>query len=504
PLYKRELEEGRLTRQKAAELFGLLVVKFSEREPARGTLALLQAESTVGQRITLGGVTSGGKDATNELTYLLLEVIRQVKTVEPPVFVRCHVGTPAELWMKAMEVVRDRGDGCPAFVNDRAVLLNFAHKGIPLEATQDYALSGCVHPRVPYYSAGGAIDCNLGVAKILEVTLNNGIDPRTGEKLGLTTGDPRDFSSFDELYQAYKRQFDFFADYVGRYTRLLWPVHNMYYSAPWFSTFLGDCLEKGLDYLRGGCRYPQLYQIFADQGYQNTADSLAAIKKLVFEDKKIMMDELLQALEANFEGERNTEIRQMLLAAPKYGNDDDYVDDIFSDLSLYGQRRLGQEKTFLGVNARVTRPGLTGHVFLGKTTGALPDGRKAWEPLADAALSPMVGVDVKGPTAVLKSASKANHTEVCTSTVFNIKFSPQVMQTREGRQKVIDLVKTYFDRGGYFLQFNVMGTEVLRKAKLHREQYRDLMIRVAGYSAYFVDLSPALQDEIIARTEHTL
>jgi formate C-acetyltransferase len=504
PLYKKDLEEGRLTRQEAAELLGLLWVKIAERQPARGVVQRKRSHTNTGQRIVIGGVTSDGTDATNELTYLLLEVARQVKIVEPPLFLRCHVGTPAELWMKAMEVLRDRRDGVPAFLSDRSVLLNFTTKGIPLQAARDWAVSGCVHPAPVYYAAADAVATFFSTVKILELTLNNGVDPRSGKQLGIATGDPRDFSSFDQLYEAYKRQFSFFADFIGKYLRMYRPVRNMYYSFPFMSALLGDCIEKGLDYTRGGCRYPQLYGAFCDRGHQNLADSLAAIKKLVFEEKKLTMDRLLEALEANFEGNGNKDIQRMLLAAPKYGNDDDYVDDIFNDLSLWMQYRLAEEKTALGVNSRVKRGGAINHIYFGKMTGATPDGRKAWEPYADGTLSPMRGADVKGPTAVINSATKVNHTEVAVSDLLNMKFTPSVMQSREGLQKLISLVKTYFDRGGFHVQFNVQGTEVLRKAKEHPEQYRDLLVRVAGYSAYFVELAPEVQDEIITRVEHTL
>jgi pyruvate formate-lyase/glycerol dehydratase family glycyl radical enzyme len=504
PFYERDIETGRLTRQEAAELLGFLWVKFAEREASRGKVDREKAEANVGQLITIGGVNGDGKDASNELTYLLLEVARQLRTVQPPLYLRCHVGTPAELWMKAMEVLRDRGDGVPGFVSDRAVLLNLSAWGIPIQEARDYIVQGCVHPRVSKYSVHGATDAIICVAKILELTLNNGVEPRTGKLLGLATGDPRDFSSFNQLYEAYKRQCDFFFDLFAKYMRMYWQVRNSYFSAPFFSAFLGDCIEKGLDLTRGGCRYPQLWASFYERGDQNVADSLAAMKKVVFEDKKLTMDQVLEALEANFEGNGNKDIQRMLLAAPKYGNDDDYVDDIFNDLSLWTQYRLTKHKTIYGENSRIQRGGATHHVYFGKTIGATPDGRKAWEPLADGNLSPVRGMDSKGPTAVINSASKVNHTEIACSCLFNMKFFPSTMRTREGRQRLIDLIKTFQDRGGYYIQFNVQGTETLRRAKENPEQYRDLLVRVAGYSAYFVDLSPSMQDEILARTEHAL
>jgi pyruvate-formate lyase len=216
------------------------------------------------------------------------------------------------------------------------------------------------------------------------------------------------------------------------------------------------------------------------------------------------MDRLLKALKTNFEGDGNEEIRRMCLAAPKYGNDDDYVDEIFNEFDLWSQRRIVEEKHVLGHRMRSGRGGATTHAYLGKTVGALPDGRKAWEALADGSLSPMRGVDVKGPTAVINSASKVNHTEQASYSLFNMKLTPGILKSRDGVRKFISLIKTYFDRGGYHVQFNLMGQEALCEAQKHPEQHRDLLVRVAGYSAYFVELSREVQDDIIGRREHTL
>lgn len=500
PFYKRDLEEGQLTRQEAAELLGLLWVKFAEIDHVRGKIQREMSEANQGQNVTIGGVTSDGKDATNELTYLLLEVTRQLKTAQPSLYLRCHKGTPEELWMKTAEVNRDRGDGMPAFLSDQPVVLNLvANKGVPIQVARDWVAIGCVSPLISHASKNKGTT-QINAAKMFELTLNNGVDPRIGKQLGVATGDPRDFHSFDELYDAFKKQFDFFVDLFTKNWRLFDVVQDGYYSLPFASALLDDCISKGMDCTRGGIAIPRW--VMTDKGHQNIADSLAAIKKLVFEEKKISMAELLDALAVNFKGKE--ELRQMLLAAPKYGNDDDYVDEIFNDLSLWGQRRLGEEKREGVVKLSPDRGGATLHTYFGKMVGALPDGRKAWEPLADGGVSPMRGVDVKGPTAVINSASKVNHMEVAHSALFNMKISPSILQSREGLQKLIALIKTYFDRGGFHLQFNLMGQETLLAAKKHPEQYRDLLVRVAGFSAYFVDLSPQLQDEIIARSEHTL
>ncbi|MBI2958171.1 MAG: hypothetical protein HYY32_04935 [Chloroflexi bacterium] len=503
PVYEQDLKDGRMTRQEAAELLGCLWVKFTEREHIKGTGVREQAMSSQFQDVTIGGVDENGEDATNELTYLLLEVARQLKTAQPPLYLRCHKGTPQELWMKAAEVNLERGDGVPAFLNDQAVLLNLVGCGIPLRTARDWVANCCVLPLIGH--AVGVDDFEvMNLCKVLEVTLNNGVDPRTGKRIGLATGDASDFQSFDQLYGALKKQFEYFLALVVQKDHLLKGVRRRNYDLPFASALYDDCIEKGLSLWQGGARYPQLAWGLQWRGDQNVADSLVAIKKLVFEDKRISMDRLLGAIKANFEGDGNEDIRRMCLAAPKYGNDDDYVDGIFDDLSLWAQRRVHQEQSIHGFPVRTAKGGATQHYAQGKVVGALPDGRKAGEPLADGALSPMRGADVKGPTAVICSASKVNHTELNASALFNLKINPAGLKTPENTQKFIGLIKTYFDRGGYHIQFNLIPREELLDAREHPERHRDLLVRVAGYSAYFVELVPEVQDEIIARTEHSL
>ena len=501
PFYKKDIEAGRITRQEAAEILGCVWVKFAEMDNVRGNVQKQASQANQTQDVTIGGVDKDGKDVTNELTYLLLEVTRQLKTHQPPVYLRIHPGTPPELWLKAVEVNRDRGDGMPAFLNDQAVLFNLVGKGIPIHEARDWAASACVKPEVNHASAAG-LSYILSLAKVLEITLHNGVDPQTGKQLGPETGDPDSFSAFEELYEAFKKQVEFFVDKLARSHSLVWQVYTRNYSNPFSSALTDDCIKKGTGYMTGGVRYPEIYFGVRDRGLQDVTDSMAALKRVVFDEKKASMAEVLAALKSNFEGQEK--IQQMLLAAPKYGNDDDYVDDIFNDISLWVQRRIHQEKHVMGPNMTTNRSGATFHFYFGKTIGALPNGRRAWEPLADGSLSPVQGMDLNGPTAVVNSASKINHTEVCRATLFNMKFPRNIIQTREGINKLLSLIKTYFDRGGYHIQFNLQSQDELLKAKKNPEKHRDLLVRVAGYSAYFVDLSPEVQDEIIRRTEHTL
>jgi pyruvate formate-lyase/glycerol dehydratase family glycyl radical enzyme len=500
PFYKKDIDEGRLTRQEAAELIACLRVKFSQLDNVRGKIFGQTSQTNLSQNVVIGGVRRDGTDASNELTYLFLEVARQVRTPQPPLNLRIHPGTPMELWMKAVEVNVDRGDGVPVFLNDGPLILNFVGRGMPLQEARDWASAGCVHP--VHYAFYCDKQIYISIAKIFEVTLYNGFDPGIQKQIGPKTGDPREFSSYEELYDAFKKQVDYFATLLAEDYRLFWQVRNEHYSLPFVSSLTLDCIEKGKGITEGGVRYPQFYAGFRDRGHQDVADSLASIKKLVFEERKITMAELLEALAANFE--KKEELRLMLRAAPKYGNDDDYVDDIHNDLSLWTQYRLSREKHPMGTDMQLGRGGASWHVFFGKGVGALPNGRKAGTPLADGSLSPAQGVDVKGPTAVINSATKVNHTELSYYSLFNLKFSKAAVQTQKGMRTLISLIKTYFERGGYMIQFNLMGQETLIAARNNPEKYRDLLVRVAGYSAYFVDLSPDLQDEIISRTEHAL
>ncbi|MFC2004446.1 glycyl radical protein [Chloroflexota bacterium] len=500
PFYEKDIKEGKMTRQEAAELLGCLWVKFDGMISVKASHDKENVPTTQLQDITICGVTSDGKDASNELSYMLLEVLAQMKTPQPSIYLRYHHQINPEIWMKAAEVNVRNGAGNPAFVNDGVGVLSFTRHGVPLRDAREWSVRGCAAGGIGHLTTGGHGVGYMNVAKVFELVLNNGCDPASGKQLGLATGDPRTFTSIEQVVAAFKQQFGYILSEQAKAFRLGWYVRSANYSLPFQSAFLGDCIIKGMDAYKGGVRYPQLLSTCNNRGGQNVADSLAAIKKLVFEEKKISMDELLQAISANFEGKED--VRRMLLSAPKYGNDDDYVDDIFNDLSLWLQDRVGKEKNQFGTKLLAQGTGAVIHVIFGKRVGALPDGRKAGEPIADGYLSPGQGRDTKGPTAVINSASKVNHMENSKSALMNMKFDRKTLDSREKLQKFLSLIKTFFDRGGFHIQFNISDRETLLEAKRHPEQYRNLMVRVAGFSAYFVDLAPELQDEIISRTEY--
>jgi pyruvate formate-lyase/glycerol dehydratase family glycyl radical enzyme len=504
PYYKKDIEEGRITRQEASELLALLWVKLNEMQMVSGSYFEKEAAGSLLQQVTLGGTTIDGKDATNELSYMTLEVARQVQMPQPGIYVRWHNGIDYDFMVKAIEVNRETRGGIPAFLNDRIAIRNFLATGYSYEDAVEWSAAGCLSYVVSHCNLASKIAAYIIVPKVLEITLNNGFDTRSGTQAGPRTGDVTKFTSIEQLYDAFWTQYEYFVD---RATKDYWVGYSCkvaHVGTPVTSLIIEDCLERGLDVYEGGERYPEMGVNFGQRGCVDVADALAAIKKLVFDDRKITMERLMAALKADWEGYED--VRQMCLQAPKYGNDDDYVDDIFNYVSYKcNEIILDKPDPCTGRPWRVSRPALTGHYPAGAVTGALPNGRKATTPLYDAGLSPMVGADVNGPTSLIKSATKSDQVPpYMDSMVLNMKVSPSVLQSRPSIDKMLSLLKTFFDRGGWHVQFNITSRADLLEAKKNPEQWKHLIVRVAGYSAYFVDLPPAVQDEIIARTEHSL
>ena len=513
PFYEKDINEGRMTRQEAAELLGCVFVKWASLEPfLYGGVMGKRTHQDVAManyivNVTLGGVTRGGRDAANELSCLVLQVAKQVRTHQPHISIRWHRAMAPEFLDKAIECNRDHGGGVPAWFNDRVAIEYLIDRGVSYGDARDWAMAGCVNTAYPksysWRNAGpGAAFINH--AKLLEITLNNGMEPLTGVRMGPATGDPGDFRTFDELVAAYKEQIDHYYEFYYSLWKEMEKVRTDSDTnyMPFASALMEDCIKNGTDCCRGGTRYPeQETGIFVDRAIPDVTDSLMAIKKVVFEDKQATMDQLLEALKADFEG--YDELRQRLLAAPKYGNDLDEPDALFSDIWTYTRDRALSYRTDEGLRPRLFRQGASWAQWAGKAVGALPNGRKAWTTLADASLSPVQGCDRKGPTAVMNSVSKMDmmYQE---SSLLNMKFAPTMLKSKEGKQKFADLLATYFDRGGSQVQFNILDRDMLLDAKAHPENYRDLVVRVAGYSAFWVELSPEVQDDIILRTEQKL
>jgi trans-4-hydroxy-L-proline dehydratase len=504
PYYEKDLREGNLSHQDMAEMLGCLWIKFNELQSFHGLMFSKEAAGSLLQQITIGGTDKDSRDATNALSYFILEISRQMKVPQSGIYVRWHPQIDHNFMLKAVETNRDTGAGIPAFLNDQAAIRNFLGWGIEYEDAIEWSAAGCLSYGLGNVNTVARMPLYFNVPKILEITLNNGIDPRTGIKAGKETGDATKFNSLAELEKAFYDQYDYFINkglhdyYIGFLAK------GERLCAPWSTALLEDSIKKGKDSTEEGGRYPQLNVVIGQRGYVDVANALAAIQKVVFDDRKVTLETLLAALKANWEGYEDT--LQLCMQAPKYGNDDDYVDEIFNRAALtLNEMVITKQDPSTGARWKVSRPALTGHYYLGEVVGALPNGRKAGTPLYDACLSPGAGTDVNGPTSVIRSATKVNNFKpYMDSMVLNMKLSPSVLKDREALENFISLLRTFFNRGGWHIQFNILNREDLIAAKQHPEEWKHLIVRVVGYSAYFVELPEAIQDEIIARTEHGL
>ena len=497
PFYKKDMEEGKLTKEFAKELLECFWIKFNN-QPAPAKVDITEEQSGTYQDFALinaGGLKENGADGVNELSYLILDVLEEMRLIQPSVCIQLSKKNLDRFLKSAIEVIK-AGFGQPSIFNTDVIIQEFLRAGKSMKDARTGGPSGCVT-----ISAFGKESCTLtgycNWPKIFELTLNNGVDPQTRKQIGPQTGDPSNFTSFDELMAAYKKQLQYFVDLKVKGNNIIERLYADYMPAPFMSLLFDDCIAKAKDYHDGGPRYNSTY--IQGVGIGTLADSLSAVKYHVFDAKKITMKELLDVLKNNFEP--SEKIRKMLLnETPKYGNDDDYADSITRSIfDAYFDVLDGRPNT-KGGEYRVNLLPTTVHIYFGRVTGATPDGRKAGEPLSDG-ISPSQGADKNGPTAVIKSAAKIDHSKTG-GTLLNQKFMPQLLADEAGTDKLAHLVRTYFKLEGHHIQFNVVDAEILRKAQKNPEKYRDLIIRVAGYSDYFVDLGKKLQDEIIARTEH--
>jgi formate C-acetyltransferase len=497
PFYERGLADGTLTRDKAKELIECLWVKFNN-QPAPPKVGVTAAESgtyTDFANINNGGLRADGADGVNELTYLILEVIDEMRLLQPSSNLQLSKKSPERFLKRGIEIIR-KGWGQPSIFNADLVVEELLRQGKSIEDARSGGTSGCVETGT-FGKEAYILTGYFNLTKVLEITLNNGLDPRTGKRIGLETGDPRDFSSYDELFAAYRKQLHHFIEIKVRGNNIIERIYARYMPAPFLSLLIEDCIAKGKDYNDGGPRYNTTYIMAVGPG--SCTDSLAAIRYHVFDGKDVAMAELLEALSADFQGHEKT-MQVLLNKTPKYGNDDEYADSILADLFDAFYAEVNGRKNTKGGSYRVNYLSTTCHVYFGSVTGATPDGRKAFEPLSDG-ISPVQGADRRGPTAVLKSAARMDHARTG-GTLLNQKFTPQLLEGEEGIDRLAHLVRSYFKLDGHHIQFNVVTAETLRAAQQNPEKYRDLIVRVAGYSDYFCDLTTALQNEIIARTEH--
>ena len=494
--FESEIEEGTLTREFAKELLQCFWVKFNN-QPAPLKVSITEQQSGTYQDFALintGGLNPEGKDGVNELTYLILEVCNEMRLIQPSVCVQLSKENPDRFLKSAVDVVKE-GFGQPSMFNTDVIIKEFTRAGKSIEDARAGGPSGCVT-----ISAFGKESCILtgycNWPKILEITLFNGTDPRTGAKVGIETGDPTKFKSFEEMFTAYRKQLEYFIDLKVKGNNIIERLYAEYMPAPFMSLLFDDCIARGKDYHDGGPRYNSTY--IQGVGMGTITDSLSAIKFHVFEKKRFSMEELLAGLRSDFE---DNEVMRMTLLnkTPKYGNDDDYADSLAKDVfNTYFDLIDGRPNT-KGGEYRVNLLPTTVHIYFGQMTGATPNGRNAGAPLSDG-ISPSHGADTNGPTAVIKSVAKIDHWKTG-GTLLNQKFMPEVLADEEGRKMLGDLIRTYFKLGGHHIQFNVVHADTLRSAQKSPELYQDLIVRVAGYSDYFVNIGKDLQNEIIARTE---
>jgi len=497
PFYEQGLASETLNREKAKELLECLWIKFNN-QPAPPKVGVTLAESgtyTDFANINNGGLTPQGEDGVNEVTYLILDVIDEMRLLQPSTNIQLSQKSPDLFLKRACEIIR-KGWGQPSVFNSELVVAELLRQGKSITDAREGGTSGCVETGA-FGKEAYILTGYFNLVKVLEVTLHNGIDPISGKQIGLATGAPGTFTSYDELFSAFRKQLHHFIEIKIKGNHIIEQLYATTMPAPFLSLIVSDCIEKGLDYNAGGARYNTNY--LQGVGIGTITDSLSAIKYHVFDKKNVSMDNLLAILADNFRGEQKIH-RLLKKDTPRYGNDDDYADNVMRDVfNSFFQEVEGRPNTKGGKYCINMLP-TTCHIYFGSVVGATPDGRKAREPLSEG-ISPVQGADRHGPTAVIKSAAKMDQTKTG-GTLLNQKFTPSLLEGEKGLESLAHLIRAYFKLGGHHIQFNVVNAETLREAQKNPEEYQNLIVRVAGYSDYFNNLSKLLQDEIISRTEH--
>ena len=497
PFYEKGIADGTLTRDQAKELISCLWIKFNNQPapPKVGVTALESGTYNDFTNINIGGVDREGKSATNELSYMILEIQEELHELQPGLSIHIAENTPDEFLLAGIKVIR-QGHGYPSIFNPDTYIKELVREGKTLEDAREGGCSGCIEVGA-FGKEAYLLTGYLNTPKILEITLNNGIDPETGKRLGLETGDPRGFKTFEELYDAWHQQMVYFVNLKLSVNNYIERMFSLYAPATFLSLYIDDCIEKGKDYYSGGARYNTTY--IQCTGLGTITDCFATLKKHVFEDHRYTMDEILEACAKNWEGEEK--MRQFIRnRTPFFGNDDEYADTIavrvYDDLvkAIEGRPNTRGGKTQLNMLST------TCHNYFGSVCGATPNGRLAHFAISDGT-SPAHGSDSHGPTAVIKSLGKLDQTK-SGGTLLNVRFVPALLKREEDQKKLASLIRTYFKFGGHHIQFNIVDTATLHDAQQHPDEYRDLLVRVAGYSDYFNDMTEQLQNEIIARTEN--
>lgn len=496
-VYKKQIDEGSVSSEELYDLLGCFWVKFNNHPspPKMGVTANESNTYTDFCLINLGGVKEDGSDAVNEMSYILLDVIKEMRILQPSSMIQISKKSPDSFIHKALDIIKT-GFGQPSCFNTDAIIQELLRQGKALEDARNGGASGCVETGAfgteAYWLTG-----YFNLPKVLELTLNNGKDRRTNCQVGLQTGYATDYSSFEDLMVAYKSQLNYLIDIKIRGNNVIEKTFANWLPVPFLSLLVEDCIKNGKDYNCGGARYNTSY--IQGVGLGSITDMLTSIRFNVYDRRTISMDQLTKALDSNFKDFEEIQ-HDLIFSTPKFGNDDDYADQqAVSVFEIYYDAVNGKPSTRGGVH-RINMLPTTSHVYFGSVIGATADGRNASKPLSEG-ISPSQGVDREGPTSVIKSASKIDHLRTG-GTLLNQKFSPQFFEEENSYECLTSLIRSYFSLDGHHIQFNVVSADVLREAQQHPELYPYLIVRVAGYSDYFNDLGEDLQNEIIQRTEH--
>lgn len=497
PFYKKGLADGTLTKEMAIELLQAFWIKFNNHPspPKMGVTAEESNTYTDFALINLGGIREDGLDAVNELSYIILDVIEEMRLLQPSCMVQISKKSPSQFLKRALKIVKT-GFGQPSIFNTDAIVQQLLSQGKSLADARNGGASGCVETGAfgtEAYTLSGYFNLN----KVLEITMNNGVDPRTGKSIGVKTGNPNSFNSFDEFYSAFETHLKHFIDIKIEGNNIIEKLYADFMPVPFLSLIIDDCITNAKDYNAGGARYNTSY--IQGVGLGSITDNLSAIRKWVYDEKELNFSELIEILSNNFE-KNDLQRYKMVYNTPKWGNNSSFADEHAVKVFNSFYKSVTGRKSYRGGEFRINLLPTTCHVYFGKVIGAMPDGRLAGEPLSEG-ISPVQGADTHGPTSVLLSAAKIDHIKTG-GTLLNQKFSPSFFDGDEALEKLSALVRTYFKLDGHHIQFNVVNAETLRQAQRFPEKYRDLIVRVAGYSDYFNDLGEALQNEIIRRTEH--
>lgn len=500
PFYKKDvLDEKTITREQALEMLECLYLKSCEVYEVRDNwYATAFAGYPMWQILVVGGQTREGKDASNDLSLLCLQAADELQTTQPVMALRVCEDTPRELIRFGCKMVQE-GQANPGFFNDETAIKMALGKGGTLEEARDWTIVGCIQAGPGGGGTDGSPDAGyVNMGKMVEFVLHNGVDPATGKTLGLQTGDPREFKTIEEFKDALKKQILHAYDQIRIGYNLMQSIHMNRYPVIFASMVTAGCVERGKSVQEGGANYSTcgLYVT----GAANLADCIAAVEKCVFEDHDLTIDELIAACDSDFEGQER--LRQLLLNKPeKYGNNQEHVDGIYREMMHFVADNVQKWPDARGGHYAFGIDSQTMNIPHGKVVGALPDGRLAGEPLCDAS-SPMMGRDVHGPTSTVRSVAAIDQPDLQEGALFNLRFDPKGVQGEKGRDIIEGVIKTFFQEGGEHIQINVVDNETLKKAQVEPEKYRGLMVRVAGYMAYFTELDKSAQDTIIRRTAH--